>query len=279
MVVGKSCYGMKKWRTVVMDWSKTKTIFIAVFLILNIFLLIMFFNKDRANQYATMKEEPVEEKLKEYNIKYEDLPNDITEAAIITAKSKSFDKKELAKLKNQQIQLSDSQMIVYSKLQKPVKLGENKVQDIRSFVNDHVVYGKEYRYWGMDEKKKKAVFYQHVNNKKLFENINGRLEIQLNDNGEIIKYEQRLLGQVEENDQKETIIPAFQAVQSLYKNGFIKPNSQIANAELGYYTVVKVTEAQVLSPTWYFKIKNNDKVEKIYVNALDGTIYTNETDS
>ncbi|WP_338752381.1 two-component system regulatory protein YycI [Bacillus sp. FJAT-52991] len=260
-----------------MDWSKTKSIFIAVFLILNIFLLIMFFNKDRANQYVAMKEEPIEEKLKEYNIEYKELPNDVTKAAIITAKPKKFSKKEFEKLNDQQIQLSDSQMIVSSKLQKPVPLGEDKVNDLRSFVNNHVVHGEEYRYWGMDEKKKKAIFYQHVDNKKLFENTNGRLEILLNDNGEITMYKQTLLGQVEENDQKETIIQAFQVIQNLYKNGLIKQNSEISDIELGYYTVVKVTEAQVLSPTWYFEIKNNGKVEQVYVNALDGTIYKNET--
>ncbi|WP_203364007.1 two-component system regulatory protein YycI [Bacillus sp. REN10] len=260
-----------------MDWSKAKTIFIAVFLILNIFLLLVFFNKDRANQYVTMKEEPIEEKLKAYNIDYGELPNDVTEAAIITAKSKSFSKKEFEKLDNQQIQFLDSPMTIEGVLQKPVPLGENKVHDIRSFVNNQVVYGKEYRYWGTEGKI--VTFYQHVNNKKLFENIKGRLEIHLNDNGEVIKYKQTLLGEVEENSKKETIISAFQAIQSLYKNGLIKQNSKILHTELGYYTVVRLTEAQVLSPTWYFKIKNNDKVEKVYVNALEGTIYTSEMDS
>ncbi|WP_157796313.1 two-component system regulatory protein YycI [Bacillus xiapuensis] len=262
-----------------MDWSKTKTIFIAVFLVLDIFLLTMLFNNYNESQMTVVKEEPIENKLKTYNIKYGELPDDAGEKPIITAKTKTFSKKDLEEYPDQDMKLEREKTVIDSTLTEPVKLGEKKVEGIKAFVQSRVNYGSKYQYSNMNEKKTKAIFYQQHNDKKLFENKSGKLEIKLNSEGDIIGYEQTLLEDIEENSQKEEVLPAFQAIQTLYKNGLIKPNSTISKVELGYYTVVQLTESQVLSPTWYIRIKKGDKVEKLYVNAFDGSIYQEEKDS
>ncbi|MFK2826581.1 two-component system regulatory protein YycI [Bacillus sp. B190/17] len=262
-----------------MDWSKTKTIFITVFFILDLFLLAVFFNKHSASQFEFIKEASIEDKLKSYNIEYEKLPEEVSEETIITAKTKSFTKKETTHLLNQTIELSDDPPVLSSHLQKPVKLSQKKLDGLKSFVDSHVLFGGQYRYWGMNDEKNVAIFYQQYDQKRMFENINGKLEIELNDNGDIVSYRQTLLRDLKKNGQKESILSAHQAIQTLYKNGLIKPNSKISNAELGYYTVVQLTELQVLSPTWYFKIRNGENTEEVYVNALDGSIHKNEKNS
>ncbi|OCA92068.1 two-component system regulatory protein YycI [Pseudobacillus wudalianchiensis] len=262
-----------------MDWSKTKTIFITVFLILDIFLLAVFLNKHSASQFEFIKEASIEDKLRSYNIEYGKLPEEVSEESIITAKSKSFTKKEISLLQNQNVKLSDDQTVLESYLQKPVKLGEKKLDDLKSFVENNVLFGDQYQYWEIDNEENKVIFYQHYKDKKLFEIKNGKLEVGLNSNGEIIDYRQTMLEDLEENGQEETILSAHQAIQTLYKNGLIKPNSKISDVELGYYTFVHLTELQVLSPTWYFKIKNGNKTEKMFVNAFDGSIYKNEKNS
>ena len=57
-----------------MDWNKTKSIFIIVFLILNIFLLTMFVQKHQTSQFAetSIEETSIEVKLKEDKITYPD---------------------------------------------------------------------------------------------------------------------------------------------------------------------------------------------------------------
>nr|WP_239587040.1 two-component system regulatory protein YycI [Bacillus ectoiniformans] len=226
-----------------------------------------------------IKETSIEDKLETDNIQYGKLPNQMNKEPLVTAKAKEFTKTELTLLTNQEVRLSESQVTVISELDKPVKLGENKEEDIRSFVNNHVLFGDKYRLSSIKEKEKQITFYQHYDDKKMFENINGKLELKLNGSGEIVSYEQTLLEDFHENGKPENVLPAFQAIQTLYKNGLIKPNSKISNVELGYYTVVQLTESQVLSPTWYFKIKNKDKEEELYVNAYDGSIYQTEKDS
>lgn len=262
-----------------MDWSKTKTIFITVFLILDIFLLAVFFNKHSASQFEFIKEASIEEKLKSYNIEYDKLPEEVSEEAIITAKPKGFTKKDTDRLVNQNVKIINDPPGIESQLQKPVKLGEKKLDSLISFVESNILFGDQYRYWGLDDEKDTAIFYQHYDDKKLFENMKGRIKVKLNENGEITSYTQTMLTNVEENGQKERILSAHQAIQTLYKNGLIKPNSKISDVELGYYTFVKFTESQVLSPTWYFKIKSGEKTEQMYVNAFDGSIYKSEENS
>ncbi|MEK4027474.1 MULTISPECIES: two-component system regulatory protein YycI [Bacillaceae] len=262
-----------------MDWSKTKTIFITVFLILDIFLLAVFLNKHSASQFEFIKEASIEDKLKSYNIEYGKLPEEVSEETILTAKTKSFTKKEVSLLQNQTVKFPDNQTVLESHLQKPIKLGEKKLEDLKAFVETEVIFGDQYQYWELDSEKNTAIFYQHYKDKKLFEIKNGRLEVQLNSNNEIIGYKQTMLEDLKENGQEESIISAHQAIQTLYKNGLIKPNSKISDVELGYYTFVHLTELQVLTPTWYFKIKNGEKTEKMFVNAFDGSIYKNEENS
>src|SRR6056297_2871852 len=54
-----------------LDWSKTKSIFIIVFLILDIFLLTLFINKYNESQYDFLGETKFEDRLQVDNIKYE----------------------------------------------------------------------------------------------------------------------------------------------------------------------------------------------------------------
>ena len=254
-----------------MDWSKTKTIFIVIFLVLDLFLLTVYVNKHSASQFEIIEETSVEEKLKTDDIKYSTLPEVEKEAPLVTAKTKVFSKRELILLDKQKITLSNDRTTLSSELEKPIELGEEMEEASKKFVKNYVLYGDKYGYWAYEKEENKIIFYQQFKGKKLFENINGQLVLQLNSKGELISYEQTLLEQIEENGQ-EDVLPAIQAIQTLYKNGVIKPHSRISNAEFGYYTLVQLTESQVLSPTWYFKVRHKDEEEHIFVNAFDGTI-------
>jgi regulatory protein YycI of two-component signal transduction system YycFG len=262
-----------------MDWSKTKTIFIAVFLVLDLFLAVMFFNKYGATRFEVIKETSIEEKLQSDRIEYEKMPADAGQLSIITAKPKTFSEKEFFFLTKQTIAIPKSGTELVSELDKPYDTDEAAREKIVSFVKNNVLQGDRYSYWKRDRDKKTVIFYQQFDDKKLFENISGLLTVQLDDEDNIISYKQTMLSDIDKNRDEEAILPAFQAIDALYKNGLIQPDSKIANAELGYYTFVQLTESQVLSPTWYFQLKKDDKVEEIYVNAYDGSIYQTEKES
>lgn len=264
-----------------MDWSNTKTIFIIVFLVLDVFLLSVFLNRYSTSQFEFIKEASIEDKLKSYNVEYEELPEEVSKEPYITGEVKTFTEREIGELSGQSVRLRQNDTNLVSYLKKPVKLGENKMDDIRSFIESNVLYGDQYSYWDTSEEKDGTtyIFYQYYQDRQMFENIKAQLSIKVNRQGEIVSYHQMMLEKLMENGKEEEILSAHQAVQTLYLNGLIKPNSEISNVELGYYTVVQLTETQVLSPTWYFKIKSGDETEKMYVNAFDGSIYKNEESS
>lgn len=262
-----------------MDWSKTKTIFIAVFLVLDLFLAVMFFNKYGATRFEFIKETSIEEKLQSDQIEYEKMPVNAEELSIITAKPKIFSEKEFFYLTKQKMTIKNNGTEVVSELDKPYDTDEATREKIVSFVKNNVLQGDRYSYWKRNRDEKTVIFYQQFDDKKLFKNISGYLTVQLDGADNIIGYTQTMLSDIDENREEEAILPAFQAIDALYKNGLIQPDSEIANAELGYYTLAQLTEVQVLSPTWYFQLKKDDKTEEIYVNAFDGSIYKTEKES
>ena len=79
-----------------MDWNKTKTIFIIVFLILDVFLLSQLVKKNTTSQYSFKKDASIEEQLKEAGIQYEPLPLDKDKGKhyLLSVKTKKFSKEE-----------------------------------------------------------------------------------------------------------------------------------------------------------------------------------------
>ncbi|MCP3763070.1 two-component system regulatory protein YycI [Domibacillus sp. A3M-37] len=274
-----------------MDWSKTKTIFIAVFLVLDIFLAVMFFNKYSASRFEVIKATTIEQKLDEDGVKYEKMPADSGERSIITAKPKIFSENDLLFLTKQELAISSKGTKIASVLDKPYDTDGATRDKLNSFVKNNVYQGGEYSYWERSQDGQTVTYYQKIENKKLFENAYGTLTLQLDDDGNIEEYSQTMLESDDEDRNEEAILPALQALDALYKNGFIQPDSKISDAELGYYTVQlnesqvlesQVLESQVLqvlSPTWYFQLEKGDITEEVYVNAFDGSIYQTEKES
>jgi regulatory protein YycI of two-component signal transduction system YycFG len=93
-----------------MDWSKTKTIFILAFLILDIYLMVEFYELRGKSDYAIMQRATTEEQLAADGIVYDNLPGDIGKGFYITAKSKDFTLDEVSKLKDQTLVLTNSKL-------------------------------------------------------------------------------------------------------------------------------------------------------------------------
>lgn len=78
-----------------MDWSKTKTIFIIAFLILDCFLGYQFMEKRNNSQLDVILETTIEEQLEANGINYVELPKEITKATYVSGESKKFTDAEI----------------------------------------------------------------------------------------------------------------------------------------------------------------------------------------
>jgi regulatory protein YycI of two-component signal transduction system YycFG len=257
------------WEGIKMDWSKIKTIFILTFLALDIYLLYEFFKLRDANEYEFITETSFEENLAADDIEYVDLPENLSKDTYVSGKPKIFKKEEYAKIKEVHFTIIDG-TVLQGVLDKPYALGKNfEIAEINSFVKNKILNGGQYQYFSQSDEDKTITFYQQFKNKTIYNNINGKLTIHLNEENEIISYTQTLLEEIQTLEEKHEILPPIKAIETLYENGVLKPKSNITNVELGLHTLVQLTASQLLTPTWRFVV---DDKENLYVNAFEGQI-------
>ncbi|MGE7604299.1 two-component system regulatory protein YycI [Peribacillus sp. NPDC097675] len=255
-----------------MDWNNTKSIFIMVFFVLNIFLLYQLLEKINDNQYDEfITESSYEEVLKEDDIAIKNpLAKQKVKDQFLIAKSKNFDKKELKDLKNQKVNIIEGNKLVGS-FKTPISLGkEFKSADIDLFLKDNIMYGSEYGYWGYDKKGQSITCYQVNDNKMFFNNSKGKVTLYLNKDDEVTSYEQTYLVGIKKFNKPKELYSDLDAVYALYSHGNIVSKDEVTDVKLGFYNSLQTTSSShLLVPTWWVVV--NDETD-LFVNAFDGEV-------
>lgn len=256
-----------------MDWSKSKSIFIVVFLILDVFLFSLYLNRHTETQQVqkeSVGEKNIEARLKEDNISYGVLPTNIEKAAYISGKAKNFENEDL-KLGNAENIIIDKNKLVVT-LKEPVEIKNlDEATSYNEFLKLNVYNGASYTLWKIDKENKTATFFQTANSRTFYYIRNGLVRVYWNDQNEIVKYEQTLLEDLESFQEEKVLTPPLNAIQMLYNKGLLAPNSTITKVNLGYSTLVQLT--QVFVPTWEIRVKTENGEEKEYfVNAVEGVV-------
>ncbi|MEY9977217.1 two-component system regulatory protein YycI [Lysinibacillus sp. RC79] len=258
-----------------MDWNRTKSIFIFVFLILNIFLYWLYLNRyNEAQSVEILGEKTIEARLKDDNITYGPLPNSNESATYITGKVHNFKKDDFPE-DNQQVSFTDeTHAHIRANFINPVKLRNiNENASFTDFVHTNVKEGDSYALWKVDREDRVAVFFQKKNNRMFYYNDSAVLKVYWNIDNEVIMYEQTMIDNIEEMEQQETVIPPLQIFQTLYNKGLLKSESSIKQVKLGYSTFSNLTQTQVLIPTWEVQVELSDgEIEEHFVDAIDGKI-------
>jgi regulatory protein YycI of two-component signal transduction system YycFG len=257
-----------------LDWSKTKTIFIIVFLILDIFLLTLFINKYNESQYDFLGEAKLEDYLQIENIEYNlPLSKDPEKQSYLNAITKAFTEEEIKEFKNQSIEIIDSTVISSKLNESEYVISEKfKPDELKDFIAKNVLHGDSYSYWGVDEDQQRILYYQTYNGKSLFKNINGELAIYFNEDRKIVSYTQTLMTDFDEFTEKKSVITPLQALDTLYSKEKLPSDSKVKTPEIGFYTLVPETERQVLSPAWHFTVTKDGETEHLFVNAFEGNV-------
>lgn len=264
-----------------MDWNRTKTIFIWVFLILNVFLYTQYLESYNEGEQIEVlsNSNKIELRLREDNITYIPLPNNNETASYYSGQIKNFLPSEIPYFTNQSTRIINENKLVVT-MDTPVKLQESSTKDrYTEFLQGYVHQGTSYTLWNTDEEKREATFFQKVNNRTLYYNVRGYVKIYWNEDGRVYKYEQTMLEKHEKLEQKKNLITPIKVLQILSGNNLLKPDSQILKINLGYSTIVQLTQTQVFAPTWEVRVKLADKTEEVhFVNAVDGKIVDIQND-
>lgn len=256
-----------------MDWSKSKSIFIVVFLILDIFLYSLYLNRHtEAQKVEVLGEKTIEARLKDDNITYVTLPN-IEVAPYLSGSVKHFTNEEMQVFNNHEVTIENETKIIVT-LDQPFAITD--VEDPTSYVDflqTYVMDSPSYTLWQVDKFYQTATFFQKINNRTIYYNNHGMVKVYWNTNNEIYKYEQTLLLDLVEFKDQEELWSPIQVIQVLYSRGLLKPDSQITQVKLGYSTLVQFTQTQVFVPTWEIRVINSSgQEEEYFVNAVEGKV-------
>lgn len=257
-----------------MDWNKTKTIFIIVFSILNIFLYSLFLNRQMGMENVqVIGKTSIEETLKMDNITYNPIPLAKKEVSYLSANIAYFSEERLKGLKDQSfVIIEKSRLLSQMKTSVSVKNSKDDYA-FDDFLDQYVLEGNEYELWEVDEEEQKAVFFQRVKDETIFYSTNAMLVIYWNADEIITHYEQRMLEEFVSFNHKKDLLSQDDAVASLATRGYLKPDSTVTHVRSGYSTLVQLTETQVFAPTWNVQVKlKNGDIENYFINAIEGKI-------
>jgi regulatory protein YycI of two-component signal transduction system YycFG len=257
-----------------MDWNKTKSIFIIVFLVLDIFLMTIFMDKIRASNPDTIVQTSFEETLKAAKITYpQKLSKEPIKDAYIRVSTKKISEKDLGKIKGQEVKTVNDNTI-NAILKEPISISEDfSPAELKDFLKENIIDGEQYSFWKYSKEDQTLVYYQTYNDRKIFNNENGKLILYLNSEREIVSYKQTLLENIKESTGKKSLVTPFDALRFLVENNEIANGSKIVDVpSLCYSTFVPIDDYQVLAPTWHFIVEKEGKKEDLFINAVEAQI-------
>lgn len=253
-----------------MDWRKTQMIFIVTLLILNVFLAVIYFNKQLSDDPDTIGNETLEERLKADNITYPDLSSKPTNGAIFTTERAAFTAKDVSDLSGQSITLKDNNKEIYSVLETPIKAGKKgNSADFKKFMETEIYRGESYEFWDYDKEAKTLTFNQLINNNMVLFDEAGQITFNLDSNDQVVSYEQTWMSKQDDLKEKTNLMSAADALEAVYQHGELKQDSDVVSATFGYYTTVQLPSGNVYFPVWCFEVEHADKTNYILVNAKD----------
>ena len=162
-----------------MDWSKSKSIFIVVFLFLNIFLYTQYINVyTQGQKVEILGEKTTEAKLKDDNITYITLPETVDNISYLSGQMRNFEENELPINNLIDIQIIDD-YIARVTFKNPIAIKDSSDETIlKEFANTYVHEGSNYVLWEINKDEQYALYFQMINDRTLYYNNSGYLNKQ-----------------------------------------------------------------------------------------------------
>lgn len=263
-----------------MQWKQIKTLFILCFLLLDVYLLVLFFDKQKDADLSTAPQTSftIDQRLEVENISISaDLPEKDLEESYISVQQKLFTTEEMDQLadkKNQQSVVIDRNIIL-SRFDTPIPVPEDASKEtINSLLKSKFLLPENYQYWGWNTEMNVLFFFQKKSERPIYYNQNGIIMVFLNDDNKAIYYTQTMLGEADSPSGPESLIDSMVAIQLLFDDNKLHTGDNITNVDLGFYTFIPLTSGeQVFAPTWTITV-NGEK--KFYVNAIENLVFSSD---
>ena len=260
-----------------MQWGHIKTLFILSFLILNIYLLIQYVDRQQDSERPALdesKETSLEEQLESEDIKIQtEIESDIAESNYISVSQKKFTEEEksmLNSINNITAAVIDDEFVV-AQLNEPIPIPINASDSrVTELLAPYLAYADEYNFWGWNEDYRVLIFSQSKEGRTIYLNGSAIILAYLNQDNEVTHYTQMMLGESSKQGSDQTINPPIQAIGTLFERNNLIQDDAVTEVRLGFLSRIPTEGTHVFAPTW--KVTVNES-RNYFVNAIEGLVY------
>lgn len=258
-----------------MDWSKTQTVFIVIFAVLNIALYNLYHDRMTATEdLDVIADKSIELRLKEDEITVEPLPKIKEGDLYISGKPHMFMQSEVMHISNQNFYIEEDGQTLISSLTQPIMLDDITSEDLTAFVKQYVYKGEHYVLSEIDEENEQAIFFQKVNERPIYYDEHAKLIVKWNKDNLVRSYEMNMLSEMEPFEHQAPLVEPIAIIEKLYLQKLIEPKDHIVDVNIGYTFMSELSQREVFVATWEIRVENEslNTTESFFVNAVDGTI-------
>lgn len=243
-----------------MDWKFTKSIYIMVFLLLNISLGYLLYQHYIENADVLQSTRST---LEEANIEIEEIiasEHDIIPA--VTADIYNFTAEDTITATDFDIS-DEGRRLLYDVSDKDVPMD---LELLTNYKNEHIFNGGRYRHSEIVSDLQHQVFIQHYNNLPIFDMLYARITL-VGENRLLEYYEQSLLYEFEEIETliNDTVIAPDSIIESMHSRGFIEENSTVELIQIGYDSVFVEENRVLLRPAYEVIVRDSADIERQFV--------------
>ncbi|WP_028978112.1 two-component system regulatory protein YycI [Sporolactobacillus terrae] len=266
-----------------MNWSRTKSIFIICFLLLDVFLVFEMYMRQQDENFVNYHDES-----QRYNYKLETviptMPQDITflrgtrmdwsrnkdQLVQVAAKGKVREKQGFA--------LDQNNLQLVSTFKRPISIGHIDSEDVQQDLLGNVYQGQEYKYWPFTSSSTEIKFAQTYRGRPVYISTRNKLQMldfTIEDN-KVTGFKQSYFSLTEKN--KVDPINAEQAINSLAERTDLVGYNRlhIKAIELCYLNTVgdESSEPLIFVPAWHFVVHTVNGTSDYFVNAVSRNVLT-----
>jgi len=256
------------------DFRRIEWIFLVVFVGLNIFLGISYFQVQQVD-LATITD------ITRDQIKLPHLSKKTPQGDYLASQANTALSAARSLLVKQQVTISEGDyQELQASLDEPITLKKNQEQQqLATFVKNNVYHGKEYEYAPALSNDERIVFAQHPKAGLIYDR-RAAVTLHVNDN-RLVSYTQTYLSKLSVLRDRLNLMSEQDAVIALYRDNDIPNNSAIVSTKLAYSYLLDAKGSTVYVPAWYIGVKNRatGNVTVKRVNAITRTVMKNRSDN
>lgn len=245
-----------------MDWKLTKSLYIVVFLLMNIALLYiyMYEHRESVNEIEQSPDLLSRTDINMSNVEeYEPV-----EMNILTGVVEDFSSQDVLRQEVEPENVRGTKIIVEFEESGPTMVERN----LENYTDEYVYRGEEYKYDEMMSTGDRFIFNQVYEDFPIFNHEAARIIFE-GEGRQVKLMEQTRLTNLQENEYTLNIEakPPVEVVEELYVSEEISGEAVINKARLGYYIILSGDENVMLRPKWELNITDEGETRTLYVDA------------